>query len=368
MINKDLVTENAFYAQQIELPEVGRAGQQVLRQSKVLVVGAGGLGSPVLMYLAAAGVGEIGINDYDKVEISNLHRQVIYQVSDLGKEKSLVAAQRIALINPFVIVHTYPYKLDGKQLKEIVATYDLVIDCTDNYSSKFHLNDVCVALAKPLVQASIYRWEGHILAFLPNAPGGCLRCVWPQPPKENCTGNCGQTGVIGVVPGVMGALQASEALKILLNLPSLLSDNLLIFNLISLETKTIKRQKACLTCKSKTLPLNSTQINKKSSVDLDVSNYSQDQLAEYIIIDIREMIEIEESPVPCHLVMPLSQFDLSKLNSKKKYLLFCQHGIRSSALVNILREEGFEHVFSAAGGAEVLLMKNLPLSCKQEAQ
>jgi len=206
------------YSRQIALKEVGAAGQAKLRASKVLVVGCGGLGVPVLQYLAGAGIGKIGLVDGDKLEASNLHRQTMYALADVGEYKAVLAAERVRALNPEVDARAHTVRLSSDNASDLVAEYDLVIDCTDNFSTKFLLNDVCVRLRKPAIFSSVYQYEGQLQVVRPDRNGACLRCVWPEATRDGLVGNCAEAGVLGPVPGVFGCLQALEALKTLLDL------------------------------------------------------------------------------------------------------------------------------------------------------
>ncbi|HZH97503.1 MAG TPA: ThiF family adenylyltransferase, partial [Fimbriimonadaceae bacterium] len=207
--------EAAYYARQVRLPDLGQEGQSKLKAARVLVVGAGGLGSSALLYLAASGVGKIGISEDDVLSPSNLHRQVLYNWADVGKPKAALAARRLLALNPFVTAEVHA-RITTDNALAIFQDYDLVLDCTDNFRSKFLLSDAAVAARKPLVQASIYQYEGQLHVYDPKVNSPCLRCTWPEIPAEDCVGSCAEVGVMGVLPGVFGALQASEAIKLIL--------------------------------------------------------------------------------------------------------------------------------------------------------
>jgi len=241
-------SEAEFYSRQIQLPGISVSGQQALKKSRVLVVGAGGLGSSALLYLGGAGVGTLGICEADKLEASNLHRQVLYSHADIGQPKISLAAARIRKLNPYIEVVEHPCRLDAENAAGIVSAYDLVLDCTDNFKTKFLLNDICVQLKLPLVQASVYQYEGQIHLYRPGTP--CLRCLWSETPDQNCFGSCADAGVLGAVPGMLGTMQAVEAIKLILKLPTVLDKHLLLFNLQTYATTLIKRtpRNDCLTC------------------------------------------------------------------------------------------------------------------------
>lgn len=227
------------YDKQIALPEVGEAGQQKLAEAKVLVVGAGGLGCPALQYLAAAGIGTIGIVDGDVVNETNLHRQVLYTNSDVGRPKVQVAAERLYRLNPEVKINTYTEFLTAKNAMDIVANYDLVVDATDNFAARYRINDVCVKLDKPVVYGAIHRFEGQVSVF--NYKGGpTYRCLFPDKPAESQIPDCNETGVLGVLPGIIGTQQATEVLKIILGIGEVLSGKLMTLNLLTNFTRTFE--------------------------------------------------------------------------------------------------------------------------------
>lgn len=245
------------YARHLILDEVGEEGQEKLLASKVLVVGAGGLGSPLLMYLAAAGVGTLGVIDDDQVDITNLQRQIVHTTQSVGTDKVASAAATIAALNPDVAVVQHRTRLDAGNADRIIRDYDLVADGTDNFDARYLLNEVCYRLRKPLVSASLYRFEGQLTTYAPwrpdhAAPGGgpCLRCLFPDKPPPDLVPRCETAGILGAVAGVLGTMQATEVLKELLGLGESLSGRLLMYDALSSETRIIKikRDPACTTC------------------------------------------------------------------------------------------------------------------------
>ena len=205
---RDAVTPTPDYSRQMALKEVGAKGQGKLRASRVLVVGCGGLGVPVISYLAGAGIGRLGLVDSDHLEASNLHRQTIYALADVGQPKAQLAAARVRALNPDVNVEIHPVRLDATNASDIIGQYDLVIDCTDNFSTKFLLNDICVQKRLPVIFSSVYQYEGQLQVVRPDRNGACLRCVWPEATRDGIVGNCAEAGVLGPVPGTFGSLQA----------------------------------------------------------------------------------------------------------------------------------------------------------------
>lgn len=324
-------SEGDFYSRQTRLAAVD---QNRLKTARVLVIGAGGLGSPVVEYLAGAGVGRLTIVDSDRLEESNLHRQVMFRHQDIGQPKAELAAQRAKELNPYIEAVGIDTRLDPSRAESLIAEHDLVIDCTDNFRTKFLLNDACIRLGRPLIAASIYQFEGHLAFVMPGGP--CLRCLWPQSPDEGCVGSCAEVGVLGVVPGIFGTLQASEAIKHLLGLPSPLSaGRMLLLDLLSLDAQSIAipPNPDCPTCGKGEPPL-----------DIEVTEVSG------LLIDIREDEEAIAAPIPHGFALPMSRFDPESLPKAERYVLVCERGIRSAQLARSLRERGDSRFFSLVGG------------------
>ncbi len=236
------------YSRHIILPEIGGKGQQKLLASRVLIVGAGGLGSPVALYLAAAGVGTLGIADFDDVEASNLQRQIIHGTRDLGRPKVLSAAAKIADLNPDVKVVPHPLRLTSANALDLIAAYDVVVDASDNFPTRYLANDACVLLGKPLVHGSIYRFDGQATVFTPGQ--GCYRCLFPAPPPPGTVPSCAEAGVLGVLPGIIGTIQAIEVVKVLLGIGESLTGRLLIFDALAMQFHEVRlrRHPACPVC------------------------------------------------------------------------------------------------------------------------
>jgi len=356
------------YSRQIALKEVGAAGQAKLRSSRVLVVGCGGLGVPVISYLAGAGVGRLGLVDGDKLEPSNLHRQTLYALADVGKPKAELAAERASSLNPDVHVQTHLVRLDAQNARDIVSQYDLVIDCTDNFSTKFMLNDVCVQLAKPVIFSSVYQYEGQLQVVRPDRAGACLRCVWPEATRDGIVGNCSEAGVLGPVPGVFGTLQALEALKILMNLPGQLGDEMLVMDLLTMSSSRVRARRAsdCPDHASRSLGSGAggsvgtgagTSSGNAENVELEFDTLDDALNAGFEIIDIREPKEIVETPLPASRVrnVPMAEVLYGKSLLSGKTLLVCASGRRSLATSQDLRSRGTANVFSLKGGLQALL-------------
>ncbi len=365
------------YSRQMALKEVGPVGQARLRTSSVLVVGAGGLGVPVLSYLAGAGVGRLGIVDGDRLEPSNLHRQTLYALADAGRSKAELAAERLRDLNPDVDIQTHTVRLDAANGAALIEPYQLVIDCTDNFATKFLLNDLCVRLGKPAILSSVYQFEGQLQVVRPDRSGACLRCIWPEATRDGIVGNCAEAGVLGPVPGIFGSLQALEALRILLDLPGQLGDELLVLDLGSLSISRVRAQRAkecrpgpCVRIASSSAAGGGTfqrAAAAAAALELDFRDLSDALRQGFTVIDVREPHEVAEQPAPvararCIPLHALLEIALGqdpphgepKLDRSERYLLVCASGKRSLAGAQELRARGFASVYSLAGGVAAL--------------
>jgi adenylyltransferase/sulfurtransferase len=352
------------YSRQMRLREVGEPGQARLRASTVGVIGAGGLGVPVLQYLAGAGVGAIVIIDDDRLEASNLHRQTWYSLADCGKPKATLAASRVVALNPAVKVRAETLRLDAMNATRLLAGCDIIVDCTDNFASKFLLNDIAHSLGIPLVLASVHQFEGQLQLIDPRRGSACLRCLWPQATREGVVANCAEAGVLGPVPGVLGSLQALEVLKVLLELPARLGDELLIFNLLDLTTTRVKTRRAaeCIgACTRAAAGLAAARAS--SALEVDFETLDSALAAGFHVIDIREPHELESAPLPDGRVSHIPMQELLEgrnLPAEGQYLLVCARGGRSLNTTRALRERGLQQAYSLRGGAERL--RRTPLS------
>jgi sulfur-carrier protein adenylyltransferase/sulfurtransferase len=347
------------YSRQTALKEVGEAGQQKLRRASVLVVGCGGLGVPVMTYLAAAGVGRIGLVDGDRLEASNLHRQTLYSLADVGKPKVELAAARLHALNPEVEVRTYAMRLDAAEAPAIIERYSLIIDCTDNFSTKFMLNDTCVRLHKPVIFSSVYQYEGQLQVVRPERGGACLRCVWPEATRDGLVGNCAEAGVLGPVPGTFGTLQALEALKLVLDLPGQLADELLILDLLTLAVTRVRTRRAA-DCPEHTRTRRATEARSEDqdNIELRFDSLEEAMTDGFEIVDIREPHEVSRLAAPCANVwhIPIAQLlhGQSTMTASRRYLLVCASGKRSLAAAQELRSRGYGKIFSLHGGIAAL--------------
>ena len=341
----------ARYSRQIMLPEIGYEKQLRLSNSKVLVVGAGGLGCPVLSYLAAAGIGMIGIADADCVDLSNLQRQVLYTTNDIGRLKVEVAKELLMRQNPALQCVTYPFKIDALNADSIIGGYDLVVDCTDNFSSRYLLNDATQRSNKPMVFASVFKFEGQLSVF--NYKGGpTYRCLYPEPPADDEVPNCSEIGVIGVLPGILGTLQANEVIKIITQVGEVLAGVLLRIDALTLQIDRISfsANPTYVSANSHhTESVNATKlIPEISPSDLKrmVDNNEPLQL-----IDVREAFEFEQENIGGENV-PLNTIlqSLQHIQTNRPVVIVCLSGQRSKAAVATLVKSGYKNVYSLTGG------------------
>ncbi|CAN5401751.1 hypothetical protein BH11ARM2_BH11ARM2_37480 [soil metagenome] len=327
-----IVTDEAYYARQRLAVDQGR-----LADAKVLVVGAGGLGCPALQYLAGAGVGRITVIDPDRVEVSNLHRQPLFGINDLGLPKATSAARRLRALNPLIEVEGVEAWLDAGNAEALVRDHDLVLDGTDRLATKFLLNRVCVGVGKPLLVASVHRFEGQLQWVHPEGP--CLECLWPEPPADGCVGTCAEVGVLGVTPGLLGVMQATEAVKHLLGLPTV--SGVLTVDLLSMATQALRlpRRADCPVCGAGATPL----AGLDQGIEVSLSEG-------YDVFDIREPDEVSAQPSG-FVNVPLSVWETPV--AERPLLLVCASGKRSLALARRLRVEGVA-AYSLVGGVSRL--------------
>lgn len=335
-----------YYARQMVLPEVGLNGQARLAQARVVVVGAGGLSCGALPYLAAAGCGHITIVDSDSVEVSNLHRQTLFTVNDLGAAKAECAAMRLAQLNPFITLDAQTLRLDRSNSEAILAEADLVLDCTDNLETKFLLNDAAVHLGKTLIAASIHQYEGQLFMYKPGGP--CLRCLWPEIPPPDCVDSCAEAGVLGVVPGVFGAMQAMESLKHFLGLNRGGENALLLFDLLSYKTRRLPLMAAeeCPTC-------GDAAGWSRDEAPLEIALHEAQQ-RHVQLCDMRTPETQTADPIPNAQPCPPSYLQGHADPDAPPLALICDRGLRSRLLAKALRERGMAQVYSIRGGAQAI--------------
>jgi sulfur-carrier protein adenylyltransferase/sulfurtransferase len=344
------------YSRQIALREVGAEGQARLRAASVLVVGAGGLGIPVLQYLAGAGVGRLGIVDADRLEPSNLHRQTWYALAECGQEKSSLAAARVRALNPEVRVESHALRLDAHNAERLCAGHDLILDCSDNFATKFLLNDLSLRTGKPVLFASVYQYEGQLQLVRGDDATACLRCVWPEATRDGLVGNCAEAGVLGPVPGVFGSLQALEALKLLLGLPGLKPDEMLIFDLITLSSQRLRARRTP-GCEAHARAANPPGATAPEELEVQFGSLTEALAAGFAFVDVRDGRERAAEPLPgesVHLPMSKLLTDATSLPLDGRYLLICATGKRSAAAAGLLHSQGFAGCRSLRGGIKSL--------------
>ncbi len=357
--------EQVRYSRHILLPQVGEAGQRRLKSSRVLLVGAGGLGSPVALYLAAAGVGTIGLVDFDSVDLSNLQRQILHGSSAIGHSKLESARDRLRDINPNVHVESYATRLTSGNALEIVRGYDLIVDGTDNFATRYLINDTSVLLGIPNVYGAVHRFEGQASVFgAPNGP--CYRCLFREPPPPDLVPSCAEAGVLGVVPGLVGTIQATEALKMLLGLGETLVGRLLTINVLTMAFRTVEIRPdpecpACGTHEITELIDYDEFCNGAPSTDrrIEVQDIQPSQLAERLatgedleIIDVREPFEWELGHIPGARLVPLGRIadEIPRLDKRRETILYCKVGARSRFAAEQLADAGLSEVRNLAGG------------------
>lgn len=357
--------ELARYSRHIIIPEFGLEGQKKLKASKVLVIGTGGLGSPALLYLAAAGVGTIGIIDFDIVDDSNLQRQVLFTVNDIGKPKVLAAKARIEALNPYINVIAYNERLTSENALEIFKGYDVVADGTDNFPTRYLVNDACVMSGIPNVYASIYRFDGQVSVF--NYKGGAnYRDLYPEPPPPGLVPSCAEGGVLGILPGIIGSLQTNEVIKVLTGIGETLSNRLFTFDALNFSTKIFKVLKDPDNPLTGTNPTQTKLIDyeffcgipqaaaeKAEIKEIDVHEFKKwlDEGKEIQVIDVREPHEYELVNIGAELI-PLNTVvqNASKIRKDIPVVLHCKGGVRSANAINALTEQGFDNLINLKGG------------------
>jgi len=355
------------YARHLSLPGVGREGQSRLKAAKVVVIGAGGLGSPAALYLAAAGVGTLGLVDFDQVDVTNLQRQVLHGTAGIGRAKVLSGAERLADLNPHVRVIPIEERLTAANTKAILQDFDVVVDGTDNFPTRYLVNDVCVWLGKPLVYGSIFRFEGQVSVFHA-AKGPCYRCLYAEPPPPELVPNCAEGGVLGVLPGIIGSLQALEAIKLVLGEGTPLIGRLVVFDALRLTFRELKLVKdaECPVCgirPSITAPIDYDAFCGTNRHDaVEEAEISPRELQAILatragavqLIDVREPWEWEIVRVGGSSLLPLGELPgrLAEVDPRAEVVILCHHGVRSLQARNLLRGAGFANVRSLAGGID----------------
>ena len=353
--------ERRRYGRHIVIPEVGEAGQLRLKAGSALVVGAGGLGSPTLLYLAAAGLGRIGIVEFDRVDASNLQRQVLYGTSDVGRAKIDVARARLADVNPHVVVEPHAVRLDAKNVIDLVSRYDVVIDGTDNFAARYLVNDACVITRRPNVYGSVFRFEGQLSVFA-TKDGPCYRCLHPEPPPPGVIPGCSEAGVLGVLPGLVGMLQATEAIKLIAGLGESLIGRLLLVDALGPRFREIRlpRDPQCPVCgenPSITEPIEYTllcgdlPVEAASEITAEELRRRLEAREPILLLDVREPGEHAVDAIEGSRLVPLGQLAsrLGEIPRDRPIAAYCAAGMRSAKAAKMLRDKGFQAV-SLRGG------------------
>ena len=355
--------ERIRYSRHLTMPEVGIDGQRRLKAAHVLCIGAGGLGSPAALYLAAAGVGTIGIVDFDDVDLSNLQRQILHGTKDIGRSKLESARDRLRDANPNIEVELHECRFSSENASELVARYDLVVDGSDNFPTRYLSNDVCVFARRPNIYGSIFRFDGQSTVFAPHLGGPCYRCLFPEPPAPGTIPNCAEAGVLGVLPGIIGMVQAIEAIKLILGVGEPLIGRLLHFEALKMKFRELKlrRDPQCPVCGDAptiTAPIDYEQF---CGIAADVPAISvhdlkrkRDVREAIQLIDVREPFEFEIARIDGAKLIPLGQLAnrLHELKRNGQTVVHCHTGMRSAQAVQMLRQTGFTNVYNLEGGID----------------
>ncbi len=378
--NSGMLTDNELikYDRHILLSEIGMEGQERLKAGKVLVIGAGGLGCPMLQYLAAAGVGTIGIIDFDVIEATNLQRQILYSEDDIGKNKVAVATKKIQALNPLIDIIPHHEKLTSENAISIIKDYDIIADGTDNFATRYLVNDACVTLEKVLVFGSIFKFEGQVTVFNcppnkdSNAGGPTYRCLFPTPPPPDQVPNCGEAGVLGVLPGIVGSIQANEIIKLIIGVGTPLAGKLLLIDAKTMETNTItfsKNADEILKIKQLGGDLSKTdyEVFCKANDNTMVKEITPKELLEKIeqdepfqLIDVRESFEYRLSNMKGELIpMRKVKDNIDKIAKDKPVVIHCRSGQRSAMVIQQLQDaHGFTNLYNLKGGIKAWLKES----------
>jgi len=353
------------YSRHLMMPEVTSEGQRRLKAARILCIGAGGLGSPAALYLAAAGVGKIGIVDFDDVDLSNLQRQILHGTKDIGRSKLESARDRLRDINPEIEIELHECRFSSENASQLVAQYDLVVDGSDNFPTRYLSNDVCVFARKPNVYGSVFRFEGQTTVFAPHLGGPCYRCLFPEPPPPDSVPNCAQAGVLGVLPGIIGMLQAIETIKLIVGIGEPLIGRLLHFDALKVKFRelNLRRDPECPVCgENPTIfsPIDYEQFCGARNEDA-IPTMSAHELKRkmdgrepFELIDVRETFEYEIARIDGAKLIPLGEIAerADELPRERPIVVHCHSGQRSAQAVRLLQQRGFATVFNLEGGID----------------
>ncbi len=360
--------EIARYSRHLIMPEVGMAGQRRLKQGSVLLIGTGGLGSPLALYLAAAGVGHIGLVDFDVVDASNLQRQIVHGTSTVGVAKTESAKRRLQDLNPYIEITTYETRITSQNALDLMRPYDVIVDGTDNFPTRYLTNDACVLLGKPNVYGSIFRFEGQATVFSTRDGGPCYRCLYPEPPPPELVPSCAEGGVLGVLPGVIGTIQATEVIKLLIGIGEPLIGRLLLYDALSMRFRELKlrRNPSCPVCGDHptiTALIDYEQFCGIVPEEQTLSNQFEitpRELAEWLerpdrpfLLDVRNPYEVAIASIPgTDKLIPIDQLPerINELDPSREMVVYCRSGARSGRAVELLKSVGFRKVKNLVGG------------------
>jgi len=356
------------YSRHLILPEVGLAGQKKIKSTSVLCIGTGGLGSPIAMYLAAAGIGKLGLVDFDTVDYSNLQRQLLHTEADVNRPKTESAREALRAINSNVDIVLHNVRITSENALDLIRPYDIVVDGTDNFPTRYLTNDACVILKKPNVYGSIFRFEGQASVFAPHLGGPCYRCLYPEPPPPGMVPSCAEGGVLGVLPGIIGCIQATEILKLAFGRGSSLVGRLLLYNALEMKFRELKlrRDPECPVCGEHptitqlidyeqfcgVVPEAEPASNPDEVTVQDMKKALDNPALGIKVVDVRESDEYEIARVNGVPLLPLSELPgrFTELDPNQQYYLHCKGGVRSMKALNFLRQQGFKYVKSVKGG------------------
>src|SRR6266480_2252466 len=353
------------YSRHLIMPEVTAEGQKRLKAARVLCIGAGGLGSPAALYLAAAGVGKLGLVDFDRVDLTNLQRQILHGTKDVGRSKLASAGDRLHDINPDIEVELHDCRFSSENAEQIVADYDVIVDGSDNFATRYLSNDVCVFAGKPNLYGSVFRFEGQTTVFAPLLGGPCYRCLFPEPPPPESVPNCAQAGVLGVLPGIIGMLQAIEAIKLILGIGEPLIGRLLHFDALKVHFRELKlrRDPHCPVCgENPTIfaPIDYDEFcgareeGIVPAISVQELKRKMDASEGFELIDVREPFEFEIARINGAKLIPLGEIPerADELQREQPIVVHCHSGTRSAQAVRLLQQRGFSNVYNLEGGID----------------
>ena len=356
------------YSRHLMMPEVTQEGQRRLKAARVLCIGAGGLGSPAALYLAAAGVGTIGIVDFDDVDLSNLQRQILHGTKDVGRAKLESARDRLSDINPKIDIELHRCRFTSENASDLVAQYDVIVDGSDNFPTRYLSNDVCVFARKPNVYGSVFRFEGQTTVFAPHLGGPCYRCLFPEPPPPDTVPNCAEAGVLGVLPGIIGMLQAIETIKLIVGIGEPLVGRLLYFDALRMKFRelNLRRDPQCPVCgENPTIfsPIDYEEFcgaravrddDGLATINVHELKRKMENNGAFAIVDVREEFEYDIARIEGSKLIPLGELPerLDELQKDEEIILLCKSGTRSAHAAQLLRAAGFARAYSLEGGVD----------------